>query len=203
MQAAQRNAAPQHVLRAWKGEAEVLGVAPALKSFCMKNSASHLLSSPRADFENCVSGCAAGAEDADIAVFRFTLGIPGFDDAQLPRVVGILGAALLIANNLSDQTEATAAQASPSASHFCKATCQMVQSSRQSHDSSSLICLRMHVHGHVCLSLQHLQRPECFSLIAIINIMQLLVHLKSACEQRPLCCSQHSLAYLHGWILLS
>lgn len=53
----------------------------------------------------------AGAEDADIAVFRFTLGIPGFDDALIPRVVGVLGAALLIANHLSDQTQATAAQA--------------------------------------------------------------------------------------------
>ena len=53
----------------------------------------------------------AGSEDADIAVFRFTLGIPGFDDALIPRVVGVLGAALLIANHLSDQTQATAAQA--------------------------------------------------------------------------------------------
>ena len=53
----------------------------------------------------------AGAEDADIAVFRFTLGIPGFNDALLPRVVGIFGAALLVANHLSNQGAAPAAQA--------------------------------------------------------------------------------------------
>ena len=60
------------------------------------------------------SSCFAGVEDADIAVFRFTLGIPGFNDALLPRLVGILGAALLMANHLSDQGTATAAQAMPS-----------------------------------------------------------------------------------------
>lgn len=45
---------------------------------------------------------AAARDDGDIevAVFRFTLGIPGFDDALIPRVVGILGAGLLLANHL-------------------------------------------------------------------------------------------------------
>jgi hypothetical protein len=38
--------------------------------------------------------------DIEVAVFRFTLGIPGFDDALIPRVVGILGAGLLLANHL-------------------------------------------------------------------------------------------------------
>ena len=42
---------------------------------------------------------AAGGEDLEVAVFRFTLGIPGFDDALIPRVVGALGAALLVANH--------------------------------------------------------------------------------------------------------
>jgi len=32
-------------------------------------------------------------------VFRFTLGIPGVDDAVIPRVVGLAGAALLWANH--------------------------------------------------------------------------------------------------------
>ncbi|KAK9822186.1 hypothetical protein WJX81_008371 [Elliptochloris bilobata] len=41
-----------------------------------------------------------GGEEADVAVFRFTLGIPGFDDAQIPRVVGAVGAALLAANHV-------------------------------------------------------------------------------------------------------
>jgi hypothetical protein len=45
---------------------------------------------------------AAARDDGDIevAVFRFTLGIPGFDDALIPRVVGILGAGLILANHL-------------------------------------------------------------------------------------------------------
>ena len=32
-------------------------------------------------------------------MFRFTLGIPGVDDAVIPRVVGLAGAALLWANH--------------------------------------------------------------------------------------------------------
>ena len=60
----------------------------------------------------------AGIEDAEIAVFRFTLGIPGFDDALIPRVVGSLGAALLIANHLSDPAQATDAQAQSSPIFF-------------------------------------------------------------------------------------
>lgn len=42
---------------------------------------------------------ASAVEDVDIQVFRFTLGIPGFDDANIPRVVGFLGAALLALNH--------------------------------------------------------------------------------------------------------
>lgn len=38
---------------------------------------------------------ACAARDLDIQVFRFTLGIPGFDDAYISRVVGFLGLALL------------------------------------------------------------------------------------------------------------
>ena len=41
------------------------------------------------------------AEEPDIAVFRFTLGIPGFDDADIPRILGFLALALLAANNIS------------------------------------------------------------------------------------------------------
>ncbi|BDA41729.1 probable protein COFACTOR ASSEMBLY OF COMPLEX C SUBUNIT B CCB2, chloroplastic [Coccomyxa sp. Obi] len=52
----------------------------------------------------------AGFEETDIAVFRFTLGIPGFDDALIPRVVGLIGAALLVTNHLLDQSDATSAQ---------------------------------------------------------------------------------------------
>jgi hypothetical protein len=55
----------------------------------------------------------SGFEETDIAVFRFTLGIPGFDDALIPRVVGILGAVLLIVNHVLDPSDATPAQVCP------------------------------------------------------------------------------------------
>ena len=35
----------------------------------------------------------------DMAVFRFTLGIPGFEDRQIPRVVGAVGALLVVVNH--------------------------------------------------------------------------------------------------------
>ncbi|PNH01502.1 hypothetical protein TSOC_012610, partial [Tetrabaena socialis] len=41
-----------------------------------------------------------GDEDLDVAVFRFTLGIPGFDDRLIPRVVGCAIGALLVLNNV-------------------------------------------------------------------------------------------------------
>ena len=43
----------------------------------------------------------AAAQDEEFAVFRFTLGIPGFDDEDIPRVVGFIGASLLVANHLA------------------------------------------------------------------------------------------------------
>lgn len=39
-------------------------------------------------------------DDIELAVFRFTLGIPGFDDALIPRVVGVLGACVLALNHV-------------------------------------------------------------------------------------------------------
>ncbi|GIL66602.1 hypothetical protein Vafri_20089 [Volvox africanus] len=42
-----------------------------------------------------------GDEDIDVAVFRFTLGIPGFDDRLIPRVVGTALGALLVVNHLA------------------------------------------------------------------------------------------------------
>lgn len=48
------------------------------------------------------------ADDDEFAVFRFTLGIPGFDDQDIPRVVGLLGASLLVANHLSSSNPSDA-----------------------------------------------------------------------------------------------
>ena len=45
-------------------------------------------------------GGGLGDEDGmDMAVFRFTLGIPGFEDRYIPRVVGGLGASLVLLNH--------------------------------------------------------------------------------------------------------
>lgn len=43
-------------------------------------------------------------------MFRFTLGIPGFDDAYIPRVAGALGLFLLVTNHLLSSTAAPQAQ---------------------------------------------------------------------------------------------
>ncbi|GAB4817808.1 hypothetical protein N2152v2_004854 [Parachlorella kessleri] len=51
-----------------------------------------------------------GLDDLDVAVFRFTLGIPGFDDALIPRVVGAVGAALLVANHVFAGSQPSGAQ---------------------------------------------------------------------------------------------
>lgn len=46
----------------------------------------------------------------DVSVFRFTLGIPGFDDSELPRLVGIAFAAFLLLNHFLTGDQVTAAQ---------------------------------------------------------------------------------------------
>lgn len=52
------------------------------------------------------------AEDAELelAVFRFTLGIPGFDDAYIPRVAGAGGLLLLALNHFLSPGPAPDAQ---------------------------------------------------------------------------------------------
>ncbi|KAF5827481.1 protein required for cyt b6 assembly [Dunaliella salina] len=44
-------------------------------------------------------GSLGDEEGMDMAVFRFTLGIPGFEDRYIPRVVGGLGASLVLINH--------------------------------------------------------------------------------------------------------
>lgn len=46
-----------------------------------------------------------GDQNIDVAVFRFTLGIPGFDDSNIPRLAGMASLALLLLNHaLSSST---------------------------------------------------------------------------------------------------
>ena len=50
----------------------------------------------------------AAQQDDEFAVFRFTLGIPGFDDEDIPRVIGFLGASLLVVNHLASSNPSDA-----------------------------------------------------------------------------------------------
>lgn len=43
------------------------------------------------------------ADEPDIAIFRFTLGIPGFDDSEIPRVLGWAALLLLAVNHVLNQ----------------------------------------------------------------------------------------------------
>ena len=48
---------------------------------------------------NTIRPRATDDDDVELAVFRFTLGIPGFDDALIPRVVGLVGSFMLLLNH--------------------------------------------------------------------------------------------------------
>lgn len=48
--------------------------------------------------------------DVDLSVFRFTLGIPGFDESNLPRIIGIVFGLLLVLNHILSQNSVTPAQ---------------------------------------------------------------------------------------------
>lgn len=48
--------------------------------------------------------------DIEVGVFRFTLGIPGFDDNLIPRFVGIIAGIALIANHLASDVIFSEAQ---------------------------------------------------------------------------------------------
>ena len=52
----------------------------------------------------------SAGEDVDVAVFRFTLGIPGFDDKYVPRVIGAVGLLLLAVNHALGATPPPSAQ---------------------------------------------------------------------------------------------
>ena len=55
----------------------------------------------------------AGSNEPDLAVFRFTLGIPGFDDANIPRVIGVLCLLLLVLNHIFGSSSPAPAQVGP------------------------------------------------------------------------------------------
>ncbi|KAJ9528529.1 hypothetical protein QJQ45_020494 [Haematococcus lacustris] len=57
-----------------------------------------------------ICGQLGDEEGLDVAVFRFTLGIKGFEDRFIPRVVGAVAAALMALNHLLGAQPAAAAQ---------------------------------------------------------------------------------------------
>ncbi|KAJ7567789.1 hypothetical protein O6H91_01G007000 [Diphasiastrum complanatum] len=50
------------------------------------------------------------SQDIDISVLRFTLGIPGFDDSELPRLLGLLLGTLLVLNHFLSPSTISSAQ---------------------------------------------------------------------------------------------
>ena len=61
----------------------------------------------------------AGSNEPDLAVFRFTLGIPGFDDANIPRVIGVLCLLLLVLNHAFGSSSPAPAQVGPGHAGSC------------------------------------------------------------------------------------
>ena len=49
-------------------------------------------------------------DDVEVSVFRFTLGIPGFDDALIPRVMGILCIFLITVNHVTSGSDISGSQ---------------------------------------------------------------------------------------------
>lgn len=62
-------------------------------------------------------GSLGDEEGMDMAVFRFTLGIPGFEDRFIPRVVGALGASLVVVNHFLGAQVAPPSQVRPPCVH--------------------------------------------------------------------------------------
>ena len=52
------------------------------------------------------------AEEPELAVFRFTLGIPGFDDSLIPRIIGASSLLLLLANSVLSSSPYSTSQVS-------------------------------------------------------------------------------------------
>ena len=86
--------------------------------WCQSRQATHLTQHPAGPPRRCrqvaaqarAGGGRGADDDVDVTVFRFTLGIAGFDDALIPRVVGVLGAALLLLNHIISDGLASDAQ---------------------------------------------------------------------------------------------
>ncbi|MCO5588041.1 hypothetical protein L7F22_041995 [Adiantum nelumboides] len=59
------------------------------------------------------------SSSVDVSVFRFTLGIPGFNDSDLPRVLGIVFGAILVLNHFLTTDYVSAAQWRSELIGFC------------------------------------------------------------------------------------
>eukprot|EP00878_Enallax_costatus_P043595 GHUV01051623.1.p1 GENE.GHUV01051623.1~~GHUV01051623.1.p1 ORF type:complete len:162 (+),score=42.71 GHUV01051623.1:133-618(+) len=93
-----------------------------------------------------------GDEDLDVAVFRFTLGIPGFDDSNIPRVVGAVVAALVVVNHLLGAQPAPPAQVCehpPTVAASCRMLLLSLLTHINSDDLASAVLQQQHHNGHM------------------------------------------------------
>eukprot|EP00250_Pteridium_aquilinum_P011480 c20098_g1_i3 orf=626-1351(-) len=84
---------------------------PLQTLFFKPSSRSSTLFALRASLEDTSSSASSSPSSSlDVSVFRFTLGIPGFNDSDLPRVLGIAFGAVLLLNHFLTADYVTAAQ---------------------------------------------------------------------------------------------
>eukprot|EP00890_Picochlorum_soloecismus_P006415 jgi/Picsp_1/6775/NSC_04115-R1_protein len=79
----------------------LVGRHPSVAGFCglVRARDRHGSRDRSPSYQNTIlSSRSSNGDEVELAVFRFTLGIPGFDDALIPRVVGILVGMLLVVN---------------------------------------------------------------------------------------------------------
>ncbi|KAL6761631.1 protein required for cyt b6 assembly [Haematococcus lacustris] len=104
--------AAQRVWPRWSRNCPSAALLRARGARCWQHSASlhRTHRSPSVAVRAQPGGQLGDEEGLDVAVFRFTLGIKGFEDRFIPRVVGAVAAALMALNHLLGAQPAAAAQ---------------------------------------------------------------------------------------------
>jgi hypothetical protein len=96
-----------------------------------------------------------GDDDIDVAVFRFTLGIPGFDDRLIPRVVGVALGVMLLVNHVAGAQPTPDAQVRQTSCLFNKQRLRHTDTASIGTTSSLISLTRSPSLRHVCL-------PRCW-----------------------------------------
>ena len=95
------------------------------------------------------------AEEPELAVFRFTLGIPGFDDSLIPRIIGASSLLLLLANSVLSNSPYTTSQVSL---YLCVSPC-----------SSFPLCTRYQGQLQACAELLSIFLAGCCIAVPTID----------------------------------